>query len=127
MLLSAATDSDMTPKYEAAKRIPDAMFPIDFLRMISEVFLLRNGARGPIPSPVDADLRGLGPFLLQVGSEEALRPDSELMAERLAAAGVPVRLQVFDRAVHVFQAFAFSNPDARRAVRELTEFVKSVA
>lgn len=127
VLLSAATDSDMTPKYEAAKRIPDAMFPIDFLRMISEVFLLRNGARGPIPSPVDADLRGLGPFLLQVGSEEALRPDSELMAERLAAAGVPVRLQVFDRAVHVFQAFAFSNPDARRAVREVTEFVKSVA
>ena len=76
---------------------------------------------------VDADLRGLGPFLLQVGSEEALRPDSELLAERLAAAGVPVRLQIFDRAVHVFQAFAFSNPDARRAVGEVAEFVKAVA
>lgn len=127
VLISAATDSDMTPKYEAAKRIPDATFPVDFLRMISEVFLLRNGGRDAIPSPVDADLRGLGPFLLQVGSEEALRPDSELMAERLAAAGVPVRLQVFDRAVHVFQAFAFSNPDARRAVGEIADFVKAVA
>ncbi|MDR3662627.1 MAG: alpha/beta hydrolase, partial [Mycobacterium sp.] len=99
VLLSAATDSDMSPKYEAAQSVPDATFPVDFLRMISEVFLLRNGARGPIPSPVDADLRELGPFLLQVGSEEALRPDSELMAERLADAGVPVRLQIFDRAV----------------------------
>ena len=127
VMLSAATNSDMKPKYEAAKRIPDAMFPIDFLRMISEVFLLRNGGRDAIPSPVDADLRGLGPFLLQVGSEEALRPDSELMAERLAEAGVPVRLQIFDRAVHVFQAFAFSNPDARRAVQEVTEFIKAVA
>ncbi|MUL50013.1 alpha/beta hydrolase [Mycobacterium sp. CBMA293] len=127
VLLSAATDSDMTPKYEAAARIPDATFPIDFLRMISEVFLLRNGARGPIPSPVDADLHGLGPFLLQVGSEEALRPDSELMAERLAEAGVAVQLQVFDRGVHVFQAFAFSNPDARRAIKEIAAFVDSVA
>ena len=52
---------------------------------------------------------------------------SAFTVPRLAAAGVPVRLQVFDRAVHVFQAFAFSNPDARRAVREVTEFVKSVA
>ncbi|SHV47020.1 acetyl-hydrolase [Mycobacteroides abscessus subsp. abscessus] len=40
---------------------------------------------------------------------------------------MPVRLQVFDRAVHVFQAFAFSNPDARRAVGEVAEFVKAVA
>ncbi len=127
VLLSAATDSDMRPKYEAAARVPDAMFPVDFLRMISEVFLLHNGGREATPSPVDADLHGLGPFLLQVGSEEALRPDSELMAHRLAEAGVPVRLQVFDRAVHVFQAFAFSNPDARRAVGEVAEFVKSVA
>src|SRR5690242_18968011 len=87
-LLSAATDSDMMPKYEAAQRIPDAMSPFEFLRMINEVFLLRNGGREATPSPVDADLRDLGPFLLQVGSEEALRPDSELLAERLAAAGV---------------------------------------
>ena len=35
--------------------------------------------------------------------------------------------QIFDRAVHVFQAFAFSNPDARRAVQEVTEFIKAVA
>jgi len=126
VLLSAATDSDMEPKYQAAQNVADAMFPVNFLRLISEVFLLRNGTRGPIPSPVDADLRGLGPFLLQVGSQEMLRPDSELLAQRLAEAGVPVRLQVFDRAVHVFQAFAFSNPDARRALGQVAEFIKSV-
>ncbi|MDH6243092.1 alpha/beta hydrolase [Mycobacterium sp. OTB74] len=126
VLLSAATDSDMEPKYQAAQKVPDSMFPVDFLRMISEVFLLRNGTRGPVPCPVDSDLQGLGPFLLQVGSREALRPDSELLAQRLAEAGVPVRLQIFDRAVHVFQVFASSNLDARRAVREVTDFIKTV-
>ncbi|MGV0582811.1 alpha/beta hydrolase [Mycobacteroides chelonae] len=124
VLISAATNNDMEPKYAAAKRVGDAMFPVDFLRMINDVFLLRNGAREPGPCPADADLTGLGPFLLQVGSQEALRPDSELLAERLVAAGVPVRLQIFDRAIHVFQVFAATNPDARRAVGEITEFIK---
>ncbi|MUM15875.1 alpha/beta hydrolase [Mycobacterium sp. CBMA271] len=124
VLISAATSNNMEPKYAVGKRIGDAMFPVSFLRMINEVFLLRNGARQPGPCPAEADLTGLGPFLLQVGSQEALRPDSELLAERLAASGVPVRLQIFDRAIHVFQVFALSNPDARRAVGEITEFVK---
>ncbi|CPW34054.1 acetyl-hydrolase [Mycobacteroides abscessus] len=124
VLISAATSNDMEPKYAVGKRVGDAMFPVDFLRMINDVFLLRNGAREPGACPVDADLTGLGPFLLQVGSQEALRPDSELLAERLVAAGVPVRLQIFDRAIHVFQVFAMTNPDARRAVAEITDFIK---
>jgi len=127
VLLSPATDSDMEPKYRAAHAVPDAMFPVNFLRLVSEVFLQHNGARGPVDSPVDADLRGLGPFLLQVGSQEMLRPDSELLARCLAEDGVPVRLQIFDRAVHVFQAFAFINPDARRAIGQIAEFITSVA
>lgn len=124
VLISAATSNDMEPKYAVGRRVGDAMFPVDFLRMINDVFLLRNGAREPGACPVDADLTGLGPFLLQVGSQEALRPDSELLAERLVAAGVPVRLQIFDRAIHVFQVFAMTNPDARRAVAEITDFIK---
>ncbi|MEU9808114.1 alpha/beta hydrolase [Mycobacterium sp. NPDC050853] len=124
VLISAATSNDMEPKYAAGKRVGDAMFPVNFLKMINDVFLLRNGARQPGPCPADADLTGLGPFLLQVGSQEALRSDSELLAERLVAAGVPVRLQIFDRAIHVFQVFALSNPDARRAVAEITDFIK---
>lgn len=126
VLISAATNNDMEPKYAAARRVGDAMFPVDFLTMINDVFLLRNGAREPGLCPADADLTDLGPFLLQVGSQEALRPDSELFAERLVAAGVPVRLQIFDRAIHVFQIFALTNPDARRAVAEITEFIKIV-
>lgn len=126
VLISAATSNNMEPKYAAGKRVGDAMFPVNFLKMINDVFLLRNGAREPGPCPADADLTGLGPFLLQVGSQEALRPDSELFAERLVVAGVPVRLQIFDRAIHVFQVFALSNPDARRAVGEITEFVKAL-
>lgn len=74
--------------------------------------------------PVDADLRGLPPTLIQIGSGEILRPDAEAMVDRLAACGVPTRLQVWDRQVHVFQAAAPLLPEARSALRELGEFVR---
>lgn len=126
-LLSPPTNPDMAAKLRAAERSPDAMFPRATLRMLHDVFVLRNGQRrDPVPSPVASDLTGLGPFLIQVGSEEALRPDAELLGERLAASGVPVRVQIYDRAIHIFQFTAVTNPDARRAVAEIVDFVRSV-
>lgn len=75
-------------------------------------------------SPVDADLTGLPPTLIQVGSTEMLLADAELMASRLVSAGVPCDLQVWDRQVHVFQAASWV-PEAREAVREIANFVEA--
>ncbi len=77
---------------------------------------------GPRVEPIDADLRGLPPTLIQMGSAEILRPDAEVMADRLAAAGVPVRLQIWQGQVHVFQAAAPLVPEAGAALRELGRF-----
>lgn len=73
-------------------------------------------------SPIDADLAGLPPTLIQIGSREILRPDAEEMAERLGRAGVPCELQVWRGQVHVFQAAAAFVPEARSALRELGTF-----
>lgn len=75
--------------------------------------------------PLDSDLRGLPRTLIQVGSHEMLRSDSELMADRLAAAGVPCELQVWRRQVHAFQAAADLVPEARRAVDEIGTFIRT--
>ncbi|MFY0409443.1 alpha/beta hydrolase, partial [Solicola sp. PLA-1-18] len=74
-------------------------------------------------SPVDADLVGHPRTLIQVGSQEMLLADAELMASRLVAAGVECELQVWERQVHVFQAASWL-PEARAAVAEVGEFVK---
>lgn len=75
--------------------------------------------------PIDADLRGLPPTLIQIGSSEILRVDAEEMADRLAAAGVPTRLQVWRGQVHVFQAAAGLVPEARRAIADLGAFARA--
>ena len=59
--------------------------------------------RDPRGSPLFGDLTGLPPLLLQVGTDERLLDDSRQYAERAAAAGVPVRLEVWQGMHHVFQ------------------------
>ncbi len=74
--------------------------------------------------PIDADLRGLPPTLIQIGSSEILRIDAEEMVDRLAAAGVPSRLQIWRGQVHVFQAAAGLVPEAREAIADLGSFAR---
>lgn len=85
----------------------------------------RHESDGDRVSPIDADLRGLPPVLIQMGSREILRPDAEEMVDRLGAAGVPAQLQIWTGQVHVFQAAASWLPEAAAAVREVGRFVRA--
>ena len=57
----------------------------------------------PGASPLWADLSGLPSTLVQVGSAELLGVEGEILAGRMAAVGVPVRLEVWQHMAHVFQ------------------------
>jgi len=124
VLMSPLTSSDMELKYRALKNSRDALFPFMTVKFIYDVFATVNGTR-PLPlMPPEADLRGLGPFLLQVGTHEMLLNDTFALAERLRADDVPVWVQVWDKAMHTFQLTFDVNPDARRAVDEVAAFTR---
>lgn len=126
VLLSALTSGDMQIKYEALKAHMDVLFPFMTVKFIYDVFATVNGTR-PVPvMPSEANMTGLGPFLLQIGTNEMLRNDTFTLAERLRADGVPVWVQVWDRAMHMFQLSFDVNPDARRAIEEIASFVAHV-
>lgn len=80
----------------------------------------------PENSPVAADLAGLPPVLLHYGSTEVLLADGELMTERLAAAGVPVILKIWHKAIHEFQLAADLFPEARASLDEIGVFARTV-
>lgn len=126
VLLSGLTTSDLSAKFSAAAARSDAMFSRGTIQFINDVYVRGNGLR-PVPmTPVDTDLSGLGPFLLQIGSGEMLYNDAIALTQRLAAAGVPYTLQVFDRAPHVFQFASPTNPDAARALGFVGRFIADV-
>lgn len=86
--------------------------------------LARDGVLDPAWSPVNHDFTGLPPTLIQVGDTEVLLDDAEQLASRLAAAGVPHCLQIWDHALHVFQAGADVLPEARAAISDIGEFLR---
>lgn len=57
----------------------------------------------PCFSPLFADLRGLPPTLVQVGTNEILKSDSEGIVDALNRQGVHALLEVYEECWHVFQ------------------------
>lgn len=88
-------------------------------------YLQGADARHPEASPIYGDAAGLPPALIQVGSDEVLRSDSERMAANLKAAGVPVELEVWHLMPHVWQAFSRYVPEGRRAIAKIGAFVRA--
>ena len=80
----------------------------DSLHGSYELFTAGMGAeqrRDPDISPLFADLRGLPPVRIVVGTEDPLLDDSLFLAQRWQAAGAPVELGVVAGAMHGFTLF----------------------
>jgi len=86
---------------------PDVLSP-DGIEFFTECFVpgrTDDARRAPEISPAYADLRGLPPCLVSVGSTDHLVDDSLILASRAAAAGVDVELFVAPDMPHAFFAF----------------------
>jgi acetyl esterase/lipase len=79
--------------------------------------------RAPLASPMFADLTGLAPMVVQVGSNELLLDDAVRLAERAVDAGVEVTLQVWAGLPHVFQNSVGLIDEADHALEEAARFV----
>jgi acetyl esterase/lipase len=92
---------------------------------MARAYLGRTDAKTPLASPLHADLRGLPPLLIQVGSDEVLLDDSTQLAGQAKAAGVEATLEVWDEMIHVWHWFLPMLEEAERAVARIGEFVRA--
>lgn len=95
------------------------------LEMGAGAYLAGADARTPSASPRFADLAGLPPLLVQVGTEEMLLDDARLLAERAEAHGVDVTLEVWDEMFHVWHAFAALLPEGQQAIDRIGAWVRA--
>ncbi len=82
--------------------------------------------KNPYISPLFGDFTGFPPMLLQVGSVEMLLSDSVLAAEKAKAAGVKVKLTVYEGMFHIFQMALKLLPESRAAWVEIERFLKII-
>jgi acetyl esterase/lipase len=109
----------MTSKDEA-----DPMVHKDGLLGMAQAYLGGADARTPLAAPLYADLSGLAPMLIQVGTAETLLDDSTRIAEKARSQGVSVVLEPWEDMVHVFQMFASMLPEGQQAIDRIGEFVR---
>ncbi|HVM95273.1 MAG TPA: alpha/beta hydrolase [Candidatus Acidoferrales bacterium] len=122
--LSPWVDLECSGESMTTKATADPMVQrVPLLRM-AEMYLGGKDPRTPLASPLYADLSGLPPLLIQVGTAETLLDDSLRLAERAKKAGVDVTLESCEDMIHVFQAFAAMLPEGQQAIDRIGEFVR---
>ncbi len=78
---------------------------------------------GPYLAPVEADLRGLPPAILVVGTLDPLLSDSQLFAAALQKAGLPAELHVYADGIHAFLQIPTFDM-TRLALERIAEFAR---
>ena len=121
--ISAWTDMESTGQSHTTNAESDPSVSKARLLKIAKVYLDGKEPTAPLASPIHADLTGLPPLLLQVGSIEVLLDDSTLLKSRAKAAGVSVEMEVWDDMPHVWHHYAPILPEARKAIGRIGEFV----
>ena len=110
-----------------SKASVDPMVQKEGLLEMAAHYLNGQDARSPLAAPLYADLAGLPPLLVQVGTAETLLDDSTRLAERARKAGVKVTLEPWNDMIHVFQVFAPMLDEGQQAIDKIGEFVRANA
>ena len=79
---------------------------------------------GGLASPLFAQLAGLPPLLVRVGTADLLLSDSERLAAAAATAGVDVTLEIGEGLPHVYQLM-LGTPEAAEATERIGKFLRA--
>jgi acetyl esterase/lipase len=113
----------------ASLSLKDAVDPIvhkGYLEELASAYVPPGIDRmDPLISPLFSDLQGFPPTLIQVGSAEALLDDATRLAAVLAAADVPVTLEVWPHMIHAWPLWNAKLGEGRKALAQAGEFMRS--
>jgi epsilon-lactone hydrolase len=122
--LSPWVDMEATGQSFVTNATSDPSVAKDRILRMAAVYLAGKSPQAPLASPIHADLHGLPPLLVQVGSIETLLDDAKALTARAQAAGVSVEYEVWEDMPHVWQHFAPILPEAQQAIARIGQFVR---
>ena len=116
---------DLTLTTSQAYRGPDPLLRPAWVRQGTGAFVGAADARAL--SPLHRPLHGLPPVRVQVSGHERLRPEGELLAAALRAAGVDTDLEVLEGLWHDVHVQADLVPEGAAALARLGRWLRSTA
>jgi acetyl esterase/lipase len=124
-LVSPWTDLTMSGETLATKDAVDPLIHKPYLGELADAYLPSGmDRRDPRVSALFADLRGLPPTLIQVGSCETLLADSTRLAAAAGAADVPVTLEIWPHMIHAWPMWNARLEAGGRALVSAGAFVR---
>jgi epsilon-lactone hydrolase len=120
-------DLALSGRSMTTKAAVDPLISKPYLEELATAYLHGADPCTPLASPIHADLSGLPPMLIQVGSSETLLDDSIRLAAVAGAAGVRVTLEVWPDMIHAWHLFYQQVAAGRRALASVGAFIRSVA
>ncbi len=106
-----------------SKAAEDPALDREGLLYTAGLYLNGASARDGRAAALHADLEGLPPLLIQVGSAEVLLDDAVRLAGRAGAAGVDTRLEIWPHMPHVWHMFGFMLSEGREASAAAARFM----
>ena len=124
-LISPWTDLTMSGATLATKADIDPLIHKDYLEELARAYAPAGlDRKDPRLSPLHADLAGLPPMLIQVGSAETLIADATRLAEAAGAADVAVTLEIWPHMIHAWPLWNAQLEAGRRALMQAGEFMR---
>jgi monoterpene epsilon-lactone hydrolase len=105
-----------------AKR--DPIVKKEGIDVMATAYLAGTDPKTPLASPLFANLKGLPPLLIQVGTEEALHEDAVALKARAESAGVEVSFESWGGMIHVWHIFHPILSEGRDAIARAGAFLK---
>ncbi len=115
------TQSGATMKSHAAA---DPMVSDQLLGQCAAAYLDGRDAKTALASPLFADLSGLPPLLIHVGTAEVLLDDARRFDRAARKAGVDSTLEEWGEMIHVWHTFAAMLPEGQQAIDRIGAFAK---
>jgi len=127
-LVSPWTDLTLSGATLATKEAVDPIIHEGYLRELAGAYLPKEvDPTDPRVSPLFANLSGLPPTLIQVGSDEGLLADATRFAYAAGAAEVAVTLEVWPHMIHAWPVWNARLEAGREALAHAGAFIRRQA
>ncbi|WP_180163073.1 alpha/beta hydrolase [Acinetobacter sp. YH12069] len=123
VLMSPFLDLTLSSESLRYNRKHDALLSIEALETGINYYVPRSVDRAdPLVSPFFAELKGLPPIHIQVGSKEILLDDAQRFKVKAEEAGLDVEFKLYTGMWHNFQMFSPWFEEGQRALSDLADF-----
>jgi len=124
LLISSWLDLTQSGASYQLRAAADPMLTHHTMCEVARIYVGAFDARHPWASPINGELSGLPPVMIQVGTDEVLLSESLVFAEKAALQGIDVRLHVWPEMVHDWPLFHAMLPQGTRAIAEAGRWIK---